>query len=173
MSKRAGTFVTLDDLVAEIGVDATRWVLLHRSHDTTIELDLDLAVQQSKQNPVYYVQYAHARIASILRKAGADAGGPTDLPATALTPYERALIQRLLAFPAEVAEASERRAPHRIATYALELAQDFTLFYDNDPILRTDVPEDVRAVRLALAAVTRRTVERALALLGVSAPESM
>ena len=173
MSKRAGTFVTLDELIDEIGVDATRWFLLQRSHDTTIELDLDLAVQESKSNPVYYVQYAHARIASILRKAGAEQDGGGELPETALTAYERALVQRLLAFPAEVAEASDRRSPHRIATYALELAQEFTLFYDNDPILKEDVPEDVRAVRLALAAVTRRTIERALGLLGVSAPESM
>lgn len=171
MSKRAGTFVTLDDLLDEIGVDATRWFLLHRSHDTTLELDLDLAVQESKQNPVFYVQYAHARIASILRKAEPDLASP--VPATALTAYERALIQRLLAFPAEVAEASQRRAPHRIATYALELAQDFTLFYDNDPILKEDVPADVRHARLALAAVTQRTIARALDLLGVSAPASM
>ena len=171
MSKRAGTFVTLDELVDEIGVDATRWFLLHRSHDTTLELDLDLAVQQSKQNPVYYVQYAHARIASILRKAGDRTGGA--LAPTPLSAHERVLVQRLLGFPAEVAEAAERRAPHRIATYALELAQDFTLFYDNDPILRDDVPADVRRVRLALAELAQRTIARALDLLGVSAPESM
>jgi arginyl-tRNA synthetase len=161
MSKRAGTFVTLDELVDEIGVDAARWYLLQRSHDTTIELDLDLAVEQSKSNPVFYVQYAHARIASLLRKAGDVAHG--ELAVTALEPAERALVQRLLAFPAEVAEAAVRRAPHRIAT----------AFYETAPILASDVPADVRAVRLALAEVSRRTLERALDLLGVAAPESM
>jgi arginyl-tRNA synthetase len=151
MSKRAGTFVTLDELLDEIGVDATRWFLLKRSHDTTIELDLDLAVQQSKptpsttcSTPTRGSRRSCARPA--LRR------GAASCPQTALSAYERALIQRLLAFPAEVAEASDRRSPHRIATYALELAQEFTLFYDNDPILKEDVPEDVRAVRLALAA---------------------
>jgi arginyl-tRNA synthetase len=172
MSKRAGEFVTLDDLVAEIGVDAARWFLLNRSHDTTIDLDLDLAVSQNRENPVYYVQYAHARIASLLRKAGGIAV-PQDVPAVELGPAERALVQKLLAFATEVAEAAARRAPHRIATYALELARDFTAFYENHPVLRDDVPEDVRAFRLALAAVTRRTIARALDLLGVEAPESM
>jgi arginyl-tRNA synthetase len=172
MSKRAGEFVTLEDLVAEIGVDAARWFLLNRSHDTTIDLDLDLAVSQNRENPVYYVQYAHARIASLLRKAGGIAV-PQDVPAIELAKAERALVQKLLAFPYEVAEAAARRAPHRIATYALELARDFTAFYENHPVLRDDVPDDVRAFRLALAAVTRRTIARALDLLGVEAPESM
>ena len=172
MSKRSGEFVTLDDLVEEIGVDAARWFLLNRSHDTTIDLDLDLAVEESKQNPVYYVQYAHARIASLLHKAG-DGAVPAEVPTIELTPAERALVQMLLAFPHEVAEASDRRAPHRIATYALELARDFTGFYELSPILKDDVPADVRAFRLALAAVTQRTIARSLDLLGVAAPDSM
>ena len=137
MSKRAGEFVTLDDLVGEIGVDAARWFLLARSHDTTVDLDLDLAREQSSENPVYYVQYAHARIASMLAKAGAErvargaSRGRRATPERAepLHPAERALIKQLLAFPGEVAEAAERRAPHRIAAYALELAQGFTAFY--------------------------------------------
>jgi arginyl-tRNA synthetase len=172
MSKRSGEFVTLDDLTDEIGVDAARWYLLNRSHDTAIELDLDLAVAESAQNPVYYVQYAHARIASILRKAGDDAI-PDDVPLVALGPAERALVQRVLAFPSEVAEAAERRAPHRIATYALELAREFTSFYDKHPILKDDVAPDARVFRLALATVTQRTIARSLALLGVQAPDSM
>ena len=172
MSKRSGEFVTLDDLVEEIGVDAARWFLLNRSHDTTIDLDLDLAVEESKQNPVYYVQYAHARIASLLRKAG-EGAVPAEVPTVDLSPSERALVQKLLAFPHEVAEASDRRAPHRIATYALELARDFTGFYEANPVLKDDVPADVRAFRLALAAVTQRTIARSLDLLGVGAPESM
>ena len=120
MSKRAGEFVTLDDLVAEIGVDAARWYLLARSHDTTVDLDLDLARSQSSENPVYYVQYAHARIASMLAKAGAErvaqAAGALGAAASEepLHESERALIELLLAFPAELGEAVERRAPHRV-----------------------------------------------------------
>jgi arginyl-tRNA synthetase len=172
MSKRAGEFVTLDDLVGEIGVDAARWFLLNRSHDTTIDLDLELAVSESKQNPVYYVQYAHARIASLLARAGAEgiaAEPPSDAP---LEAEERALVQKLLAFPAEVAEAADRRAPHRITTYALELAQAFTAFYDRHPVLKAD-DAAVRSARLALCVATRQVVAEALGLLGVSAPESM
>src|SRR5207244_5689581 len=130
MSKRAGEFVTLDDLLAEIGVDAARWYLLARSHDTTVDLDLDLAREQSSENPVYYVQYAHARIASILAKAGsarvqAALDGAGEEPVYALHSSERTLIEQLLAFPSELAEATERRAPHRIAAYALQLAPGF------------------------------------------------
>lgn len=174
MSKRAGEFVTLDDLLDEIGSDAARWFLLNRSHDTTIDLDLDLAVQENSTNPVYYVQYAHARIVSLLAKASE--AGVADLsavPDVALVPAERALMQRLLAFPAVVAEASDKREPHKVATYALELAREFTGFYEQAPILKEDVPADSRAFRLALAAVTQRTIARSLALLGVSAPQSM
>lgn len=172
MSKRAGEFVTLDDLIEMIGVDAARWFLLNRSHDTEIDLDLDLAVQENAQNPVYYVQYAHARIASILGKAGEDALGG-EVPSVALGPAERALLQKVLAFPGVVTEAADKREPHKVATYALELARDFTAFYEHHPILKDDVPADVRAFRLALAAVTQRTIARALDLLGVTAPESM
>jgi arginyl-tRNA synthetase len=170
MSKRRGEFVTLDDLVDEIGVDATRYFLLQRSHDSTIDLDLELAVKESPENPVYYVQYAHARIASILRKAGdrkVEVSG--DL---ALHPSERDLIKKLLAFPAEAAEAAERRAPHRIAVYALELAQTFTAFYRDCKVVGAE-PQAVEAFRLALSVATKRTLARSLGLLGVSAPDSM
>ena len=175
MSKRRGDFVTLDALVGQIGVDATRFLMLQRSHDTTVDLDLDLAVSQSSQNPVYYVQYAHARIASMLRKSArgelqaafADPAGA----AHELESAERALIGKLLAFPDEVAEAEERRAPHRIAAYALDLAQVYTRFYDDCPVLKA--PDDVRPFRLRLSAVAQRTIARALQLLGVSAPQSM
>ena len=141
MSKRRGDFVTLDELIATIGVDATRWFMLCRSHDSTIDLDLDLARKQDPENPVYYVQYAHARIASILRRAGEDevaaalAATPGELE---LHPSERELIRRLLAFPAEMREAADRRAPHRIATYALELAQAFAAFYRDAPVLNAE-----------------------------------
>jgi arginyl-tRNA synthetase len=170
MSKRAGEFVTLDDLVAEIGVDAARWFLLARSHDTKIELDLDLAREESAENPVYYVQYAHARIASILRKAGGDVA--PEVRPVALEDAERALIKKLLAWPGEAHEAAERRAPHRVATYALELAREFTAFYEACPVLKAP-DENVRALRLALSLGTQRTLARALDLLGVEAPASM
>ena len=177
MSKRAGEFVTLDDLVAEIGVDAARWYLLARSHDTTVDLDLDLAREQSSENPVYYVQYAHARIASMLAKAGADrvlaaTAAANDAEREPLHRTERALVEQLLAFPAELAEAVERRAPHRIAAYALELAQDFTAFYRDCRVLGAE-PEAVESSRIALCVATRRTIARCLALLGVGAPDEM
>ncbi len=182
MSKRAGEFVTLDDLLGEIGVDATRWYLLARSHDTTVDLDLDLAVAESSENPVYYVQYAHARIFSILAKAGRERVRPIeDRPALAartdpqhepLHAAERALIERLLAFPDEVSEAAERRAPHRITAYALELAQGFTAFYRDCRVVGAE-PEAVESLRIALCVASGGTIARCLDLLGVSAPEEM
>ena len=114
----AGDFVTLDELIETIGVDATRWFMISRSHESTIDLDLELAAKQDPENPVYYVQYAHARIASILRNArtGWSSGARRDDRARSRsTTSERELIRKLLAFPSEVREATERRAPHRIA----------------------------------------------------------
>jgi arginyl-tRNA synthetase len=175
MSKRRGDFVTLDDLIAEIGVDATRFFMLQRSHDSTMDLDLDLARSESAENPVYYVQYAHARIASMLRKAGEErvraalAGEHSGL---GLEPAERELIKKLLSFPAEVGEAAEKRAPHRIATYALELAQTFTAFYRDCRVVGAE-PEALESFRIALSVASQRTIARALDLLGVSAPDSM
>ncbi|HEU4973968.1 MAG TPA: arginine--tRNA ligase [Baekduia sp.] len=189
MSKRAGEFVTLDDLVEEIGVDAARWFLLNRSHDTTIEVDLELAKSESSENPVYYVQYAHARIASVLRKAGeervaealgmltaatsdeGDAHG-ISLPALELHPSERALISKLLAWPQETVEAADRRAVHRIATYALELAQAFTAFYRDCLVVGAE-PRELETFRIGLSVAAQRTIAAALDLLGVSAPDEM
>jgi arginyl-tRNA synthetase len=170
MSKRRGEFITLDDLIDEIGVDATRFFMLQRSHDSTIDLDLDLAREESAENPVYYVQYAHARIASILRKAGERRAGVTG--ELDLHPSERELVKKLLAFPGEAGEAADRRAPHRIAVYALELAQTFTAFYRDCKVVGAE-PEAVEAFRLGLCVATKRTIACALGLLGVSAPESM
>ena len=174
MSKRRGEFVTLDDLMDQIGVDATRFFLLQRSHDTTVDLDLDLAREQSAENPVYYVQYAHARIASMLRKAGdervaAALEAPMDAP---LHPAERSLIKRLIAFPAEAAEAADRRAPHRMATYALDLAQDFTIFYRDCQVVGVK-PEALESQRIALSVAAQRVIARSLDLLGVDAPDTM
>jgi arginyl-tRNA synthetase len=177
MSKRSGEFITLDDLIEEIGVDATRFFMLGRSHDTTVDLDLDLAKRQSNENPVYYVQYAHARIASIRAKAGEDRVAATlaavGAPAVVeLDPAERALVKKLLAFPEEVAEAAARRAPHRITGYALELAQTFTAFYRDCQVVGAE-GEGVEDLRLGLCVATQRTIATALGLLGVTAPDAM
>ncbi|HXS33551.1 MAG TPA: arginine--tRNA ligase [Solirubrobacterales bacterium] len=177
MSKRSGEFVTLDELLDDIGVDAARWFMLWRSHDTTVDLDLELARRQSNDNPVYYVQYAHARIASILRKASAEpeqvAGAAgIETPGTALEPTERALIKRLLEFPGEVREAAERRAPHRICTFSTAVAADFHGFYRDCQVVGAE-GEGVESSRLALALLTKRTIAGGLDLLGISAPERM
>jgi arginyl-tRNA synthetase len=175
MSKRRGDFITLDDLLDEIGVDATRFFMLQRSHDRTIDLDVGLARKQSRENPVYYVQYAHARIASMLRRlaeervAEACAGG---WESAGLEAPERDLIQKLVAFPGEIAEAAERRAPHRITAYALELAQEFTAFYEKCRVLGA-APVAVESQRVALSVAAQRTIALSLGLLGVTAPESM
>jgi len=173
MSKREGEFVTLDDLIDDIGVDAARFFLLQRSHDTTLDLDLALAREQSNENPVFYVQYAHARIASILRKAGeakvADALASAPEHGAGLHPSARALLKRLLEFPGEVAVAAERRAPHRMTTYAHEVSQDFSAFYRDCKV----VGGENEAFRIALSVQAMRVIARSLALLGVEAPESM
>jgi arginyl-tRNA synthetase len=176
MSKRRGDFVTLDELIAQIGVDAARFFMLQRSHDTTVDLDLDLAREQSSENPVYYIQYAHARIASILKKAGAARVGSALAEAPgfegALDPTERTLVKKVLAFADEAAEAAARRAPHRMATYALELAQTFTAFYRDCQVVGAE-GEGVESFRLTLSVAAQRTIARSLDLLGVSAPEQM
>jgi arginyl-tRNA synthetase len=176
MSKRRGEFVSTDELIEQIGVDAARWYLVSRSHDNTIDVDIEKAREQSAENPVYYVQYAHARIASVLAKAGEGrvAAALADPAASGevLHPSERALIKRLLSFPAEVTEAAERRAVHRITAYALELAQDFTAFYRDCRVVGAE-PQTVESFRIALSVAAQRTIARALGLLGVQAPEQM
>jgi arginyl-tRNA synthetase len=188
MSKREGEFVTLGELLDDIGVDAARWFLLQRSHDTTLDLDLALAREQSEQNPVYYVQYAHARIAAILRKAGKerrDAAGaydPLDAAPEAGDPpdgepllhaSERALLLHLLEFPDEVGSAAERRAPHRLTAYALELARTFSAFYRDCRVVGAQEEGGDEAFRLRLSHAAQSTIARALDLLGVEAPEAM
>jgi arginyl-tRNA synthetase len=180
-SKRRGEFVTLDELIDDIGVDAARFFMLQRSHDTTLDLDLKLAREQSQENPVYYVQYAHARIASILRKAGAErvdeavaaaaAAGPGGAVGAdeALHPSASALLKQLLEFPEEARLAAERRAPHRLTAYSLEVARSFSAFYRDCQVVGGE-DEDFR---IALSVQTRRVIARSLDLLGVEAPESM
>ena len=177
MSKRSGDFVSLDELLDDIGPDAARWFMLWRSHDTTVDLDLELARRESSENPVYYVQYAHARIASILRKAGEGAEraaaepGAGDSPAP-LEPAERELIKRLLEFPDEVRESAARRAPHRICAYAMAVAADFHAFYRDCQVVGAE-GEGVERSRLALCLYVKRTIAASLGLLGISAPERM
>jgi arginyl-tRNA synthetase len=177
MSKRRGDFITLDDLLDEIGVDVTRYFMLSRSHDRTVDLDLDLARRQSPENPVYYIQYAHARIVTMLGKldlaAVTDAlEGPATWGSEPMAAAERELVKTLVGLPDEVADAAQRRAPHRIAAYALELAQAFTAFYRDCQVIGAQ-PASVQAQRVALSAAARDVLALSLGLLGVSAPESM
>jgi arginyl-tRNA synthetase len=166
-SKRAGNVVFVDEVMDEIGVDATRWYLVNRGPDQTIEIDLDLAAEKSQKNPVYYVQYAHARIAAIMRNAGgAEVGGA---PPGALEPEERQLIKRLTDFPVTVREATERRGPQLLPAYAIRLADDFHRFYHECRVLG----DPAQSFRLGLCRSTQRVIARCLDLVGVDAPESM
>src|ERR1700742_1330654 len=177
MSKRSGDFVSLDDLIDDIGVDAARWFMLWRSHETTVDIDLALARKQASENPVYYVQYAHARIASILRKAAEEGSGvPESLDAgersAPLEPSEKALIKRLLEFPHEVRESAGRRAPHRICAYSTAVAADFHAFYRDCQVVGAE-GEGVEVSRLALCLAAERRIGGGPGLLGISAPERM
>ncbi len=167
MSKRRGDVVFLDDFIDEIGVDAARWYLVNRSPDQTIEIDVDLAAERSEKNPVYYVQYAHARIAGVLRNAGG-AEGSAELSAP-LAPEERDLVKRLLEFPEMAAEAVERRGPHGITTYAIRVADEFHRFYHHHRVLGSDA----QAFRLGLCRATRTVIASCLELVGVEAPDRM
>ena len=172
MSKRRGDVVFVDDLMDTIGVDAARWFLVSRGHDQTIELDVDLAKQRTQKNPVYYVQYAHARIAGILRNADTEGlvaqSHKVDV-VPSLAVEERELVKRLLEFPAVAAESAERRAPHAIPNYAIRVADDFHRFYHHHRVLGTET----EGFRLALSAATQGIVARCLDLIGVDAPERM
>ena len=167
MAKRRGDVVMLDEFVDEVGVDAARWYLVNRSHDQTIEVDVDLAREKSEKNPVYYVQYAHARIAGILRNAD-DAEATADPPA-ALAAEERDLLKRLAELPGIVAEATERRGPHALPTYAIRVADDFHRFYHHHRVLGSEA----QAFRLGLCRATQAVIARSLDLVGVEAPERM
>jgi len=173
MSKRKGDIVTVDDLLDAIGVDAARFLLVGRSHDTTLELDIDLAREQSNKNPVYYVQYAHARICSILRNLEGAGQGPAGeaLPAVAVDDHERSLVRALARYPDVLLAAAGQRAPHRVHTYLGELAAEFHVFYRHCRVLSDD--PDTTRFRAALCAATRDTLAGGLALLGVSAPDAM
>jgi arginyl-tRNA synthetase len=167
MSKRRGDVVFLDELLDAIGVDAARWYLVSRGHEQAIEIDVDLARERTEANKVYYVQYAHARIAGILRNAGDVAPDPA-APA-ALENEERDLVKRLADFPLVVAEATHRRGPHALPTYAIRLADDFHRFYHHHRVLGSEAER----FRLALCRATQTVIARSLDLIGVDAPERM
>jgi len=167
ISKRRGDVVFLRELVEKVGVDAARWYLVSRGHDQPIDIDVDLAAERTQKNPVYYVQYAHARIAGILRNAGdATVGGD---PPAELEREERDLIKRLTDFPVIAAEASERRAPHAIPIYAIRVADDFHRFYHEHRV----VESETEAFRLGLCRSTQHVIARCLDLVGVEAPDRM
>src|SRR6185369_7000663 len=173
MSKRAGDIYLLDTLLDDIGVDAARWFFASRGANLDMDIDVDLARRQTSENPVYYVQYAHARIASILRKA-ADAG-LTPAPSVAghlAGPPEATLARVAARFPEVVEDAAAAQETQGITTYATELATAFHAFYRDARVIDTDEPER-SAKRLALVDATRISLANALALLGISAPEAM
>ena len=176
MSKRAGTIITLDDLVEAIGIDAARYSLVRSSVDSTLDIDLTLWANQSNENPVYYVQYAHARLCSLAKKAAA-VGVTADNPDLSLLTedHEGTLIRTLGEYPTVVKAAAELREPHRIARYIEELAGTFHRFYDTCQILPKagEQAQPIHAARLALATATRQVIANALGLLGVTAPEQM
>jgi arginyl-tRNA synthetase len=167
VSKRSGDVVFLNDLLDQIGVDAARWYLISRGHEQAIDIDVDLARERSEKNPVYYVQYAHARIAGIIRNAEGRSGSPA--PAGDLAPEERELVKRLAEFPQVVAEAADRRGPHALPYYSIRVADDFHRFYHHHRVLESEQ----EPFRLALCEATRTVIASSLDLVGVEAPERM
>lgn len=172
ISKRAGSYVTLRDLIDEVGCDATRYFLAARHPDSQLVFDIDLAKAQSNDNPVYYVQYAHARVHAVLAQWGGDRQSLHQAEVSALeSEYEAALLQRMIDFPEVVERAAEDLAPHQIAVYIKELAADFHSYYNASRFLVED--EQIRLARLALILAVAQVLKNGLALLGVSAPEQM
>jgi arginyl-tRNA synthetase len=174
MSKRTGKAVTLRELVEEVGLDAVRYFFAMRSADTHMDFDLDLAVSQSNENPVYYAQYAHARICSILRQAEEQGLASEDRVDLRLigTEKEVDLLKKLGEFPQMIADAAEKRTPHRVANYINDLASAFHSFYNANKVL-DDENRELTTARLALVKSVRVTLQNALALIGVAAPEKM
>jgi arginyl-tRNA synthetase len=173
MSKRTGKAVTLRELVEDVGLDAVRYFFVMRSGDTQMDFDLDLAVSESNENPVYYAQYAHARISSILRQSKELDLNPSAEGAALLTAErEIDLLKKIGDFPQVVADAARMRAPHRVATYIQELAAAFHSFYNAEKVL-DPANRELSEARLALITATRTTIANALNLIGVSAPEKM
>jgi arginyl-tRNA synthetase len=176
MSKRAGTVITLDDLVDAIGVDAARYVLIRSSVDSPIDIDLQLWSSASAENPVYYVQYAHARLSALARSA-VELGIAADTSHLELLTHDRegTLMRSLGEFPRVLKSAASLREPHRVCRYLEDLAGDYHRFYDSCRVLPQgdEAPGDLHAARLALCAATRQVIANGLQILGVSAPERM
>ena len=176
MSKRAGTVITLDDLVEAIGVDAARYALIRSSVDTPIDIDLALWSSASSENPVYYVQYAHARLSALARNA-ADLGLKPDTAHLDLLGHDKegTLIRSIGEFPRVLQSAAALREPHRVCRYLEDLAGDYHRFYDACRVLPQgdEDPTDLHRARLALCDATRRVIANGLGILGVSAPERM
>jgi arginyl-tRNA synthetase len=170
-SKRAGNIVTFDELLDEVGEDVARYFYVRSSHKTEMNFDLDLAIRHSEENPVFYVQYAHARISSIFERAGMSPEELGEVPAGELAPEERLLVLELLDFPRVIRNAAARREVHPIPTYLETLAMRFHQFYTVHRVLVEDAA--VRARRLALCAATKTVLRSGLGLLGVNAPEKM
>ncbi|WBX88523.1 arginine--tRNA ligase [Achromobacter mucicolens] len=172
ISKRAGSYVTMRDLIDWVGRDAVRYFLIQRRADTEFVFDVDLALSKSDENPVYYIQYAHARICSVINNAGMPAADVAQAdPALLTAPTEFALMQRLAEFPQVVALAAQDLSPHHIAFWLRDCASDFHAWYNAERVLVDDTA--VKLARLRLAATTRQVLANGLALLGVSAPERM
>jgi arginyl-tRNA synthetase len=176
ISKRAGSYVTLRDLIDEVGRDAVRFFLVSRKADSEFTFDIDLARSQSEENPVYYVQYAHARVASVLKQAGIVSADAAEVLADAdlaplTSPYEEALLRRLADFPAELSAAARELAPHVVTFYLKELAGDFHSYYNAERFLTDDA--HLKRARLALVVAAGLVVRNGLAVLGLSAPEQM
>ena len=173
MSKRTGKAVTLRELVEEVGLDAVRYFFAMRSGDSQMDFDLDLAISQSNENPVYYAQYAHARISSILRQAKENGmSASVDNVSLLQAEKELELMKKIGDFPQIISDAARLRSPHRVATYIQELAATFHSFYNAEKVLDPENRE-LSEARLALITVTRTTIANALKLIGVSAPEKM
>ena len=176
ISKRAGSYVTIRDLVDEAGRDAVRFFLVSRKADSEFVFDLDLARSRSEDNPVYYVQYAHARMCSVMRQAGMSVAEAAErLRGADLSPltsaYEEALLRRIADYPDELAAAARDLAPHQITFYLKDLAQEFHSYYNAERFLVDDAA--LRSARLALAAATGQVLRNGLAVLSISAPEQM
>jgi arginyl-tRNA synthetase len=176
MSKRAGTVITLDDLVDAIGVDAARYSLIRSSVDTPIDIDLELWSSASNENPVYYVQYAHARLSALARNA-AELGivGSTDHLELLTHEKEGALIRNIGEFSRVLKTAAALREPHRVSRYLEDLAGDYHRFYDSCRVLPQgdEAPNELHAARLALCQATRQVIANGLGILGITAPERM
>jgi arginyl-tRNA synthetase len=180
MSKRAGNIITIDDVVEWIGVDAARYALVRQSTDSNITLDIDLLTSKTRDNPVFNIQYAHARMCSVQRNAaemGIDKGTPEEFdPALLVHEKENALLGKLGEFPRAISDAGQLREAHRIARYLEELARDYHRFYDECQILPKGdlvLPAELTRARMWLAEATQIVIANGLGLLGVSAPERM